>query len=428
MDDGSSLPWIFSIFFLLCAAFCAMTETAFSSSSRPRLKVFAESGNRKAETALHILDNFDKAISTILVMTNIAHISIAAIVTVAVTKKYGLNAVSVSTLITTLVVFFAGEMLPKSIAKRYAERFAMFSAGPLHLVMTVFSPVSMVLTKIGVSAAERIKGEPELSVTEDELYDIIEDMTEEGALDEEQGDLISSAIQFADLTVESVLTPRVDMVAVDIEDSVEEILAVVKSCGHSRLPVFEGSVDNIIGILQIRRFIKEYLHRKSELNLRSIMDEPFFIYQGTKLDDVLPTMTRNRQSIAVVTDNYGGTLGLVTVEDLIEEIVGDIWDEEDVIEERVIRLEDGNYSVNADEKVSDVFEKIKFEDPEDNEELVNTVCSAWAYENFRRIPFVGDCFQYHGLLVSVEKMDHNRIRRLRLQYLSEEQEGCADQE
>jgi len=427
MDDGSSLPWILSIIFLLCAAFCAITETAFSSSSRPRLKVFAEAGNRKAETALQILDNFEKAISTILVMTNIAHISIATIVTVAVTKKYGLNAVTISTVVTTLVVFFAGEMLPKSIAKRYAERLAMFSAGPLRIAMIVFSPISAVLTSIGVNVAKRVKGEPELSVTEDELYDIIEDMTEEGTLNEEQGDLISSAIQFADLTVENVLTPRVDMVTVDIEDSIEEILTVVKSCSHSRLPVYEGSVDNIIGILQIRKFIKEYLRKKSGLNLRSIIDEPYFIYQGTKLDDVLPMMTRNRQTIAVVTDNYGGTLGLVTVEDLIEEIVGDIWDEEDIVEERITRLGDGIFSVDADEKVSDVFEETGFEDPEDDEELVNTVCSAWAYENFKKIPSTGDSFKYHTLLVSVEKMEHNRIRRLRLQLLPGEQEGGTEQ-
>ena len=414
MDEGSRLPWIIAVILLFCAVFCAITEISFSSASRPRLKVFAEAGNGKAKTALYVLDNFEKAISTILILTNIMHISIASIVTLAVTRKWGLSAVTLSTVITTMTVFFAGEMLPKSIAKNYPEQIAMFCAGPLKFFMTVFSPLSALLSTIGVGVSKLVKGEPELSVTEDELYDIIEDMTEEGSLDEQQGELISSALQFGDLTVESVLTPRVDMVTVNVDDPLEDILAIVKSCTHSRLPVFEGSVDNIIGILPIRRFIKSYLREGSALVLRSLLDEPFFIHQSVNVDELLPTMTHNRQSIAIVTDNYGGTLGLVTVEDIVEEIVGEIWDEDDIVEESFIALDDGSFSVDADEHVADAFDEIGFKDPEDDEALVNTVLGAWAYENFGRIPKTGDSFSYCGLKAEVETMDHNRIRRLRL--------------
>lgn len=426
MDDGSSLPWIIAVVLLLCAVFCAVTEISFSASSRPRLKVFAESGSRKAQTALDILDDFDRAISTILIMTNIVHISVGTIVTVAVTKRYGLSAVTVSTIITTMVLFFAGEMLPKSIAKKYAENVAMFCAAPLKFFMTVFSPLSRLLSAIGTGVSEMVKGEPELSVTEDELYDIIEDMTEEGTLDEEQGDLISSAIQFADLTVESVITPRMDIVSVDIDDSLEDILAVIRSCSHSRLPVCRGSADNIVGILQIRKFIKAYLKNRDSLELASLIDEAFFIYQGTKLDDVLPLMTKNRQSIAIVTDNYGGTLGLVTIEDVVEEIVGEIWDEDDIVKEHIVRIGENSFSVDADEQVSDVFEEIGFEDPKDDEELVNKTLGAWAFENFGAIPSEGDSFRYCSLEVSVLEMDHNRIKRLGLEILPEEQEGEAE--
>ena len=221
MDDGSRLPWIIAAVLVLCAAYCAMAETAFASASRPKLKVAAEAGNTKAQDALDIFDRFDKAITTILICTNIVHLSVASLVTVTVTKKWGLSAVSLSTIITTMVVFFAGEMLPKSIAKKYAEPAALFCAGSLKTLMAVFSPLSMLLTAIGEHVSNAVKGEPELSVTEDELYDIIEDMTEEGTLDEEQGDLISSALQFGDLTVESVLTPRVDIVALDAESTLE---------------------------------------------------------------------------------------------------------------------------------------------------------------------------------------------------------------
>ena len=423
MDDGSRLPWIIAAVLVLCAAYCALAETAFASASRPKLKVAAEAGNRKAQDALEITDHFDKAITTLLICTNIVHLSVASLVTVTVTKKWGLSAVSLGTIITTMVVFFAGEMLPKSIAKKFPEPAALFCAGPLNVLMTVFSPLSMLLTAIGEHVSKSVKGEPELSVTEDELYDIIEDMTEEGTLDEEQGDLISSALQFGDLTVESVLTPRVDIVALNVKSPLEEILSVIRSCNHSRLPVYEDTIDHIIGILQIRKFIKSYLHEREAMDLQALLDEPLFIHQSTSLDSVLPLMTRNRQSIAIVTDNYGGTLGLITIEDMLEELVGEIWDEDDVVEESLVSLGNNEYTVDADEHVSDTFEEIGFEDPEDNEELVDTVLGAWAYEQFGSIPHQGESFLYHNLQVTVEEMDHNRIVRLKLSILPEEAEG-----
>ena len=322
MDDGSRLPWIFAIALVLCAAYFGVAETAFASASRNKLKTAADRGDPKAQKALDVLDNFDRAITTILIGTNIVHIATASIVTVAVTRRWGLSAVSVSTILTTLVVFFAGEMLPKSIAKKYPERFSKATAGSLLALMTLLYPLSAALTWIGQTAARLTKGDAEISVTEDELYDIIEDMTEEGTLDEEQGDLISSALQFGDVTVESVLTPRVDLVAIDIADSLEEILSCIKSTNHSRLPVYEGSVDNIIGVLQIRRFIKAYLHEGSALDIRPLLDEVFFVHQSSNIDELLPVMSKRRLNMAIVTDNYGGTLGLVTVEDILEELVG----------------------------------------------------------------------------------------------------------
>ena len=426
MDDGSRLPWAIAVLLLFCAVFCAVTEISFASASRPRLKVFAESGNRKAQAALDVLEEFDKAITTILILTNIVHLSIASIVTVAVTKRWGVSAVTVSTLITTFAVFFAGEMLPKSIAKKYAESTAMLCAGPLKFFMVLFSPLSRLLSHIGEAVSKGIKGEPELSVTEDELYDIIEDMTEDGTLDEEQGDLISSALQFGDLTAESVLTPRVDMVAVNIDSPLSSVLGTIRSCRHSRLPVYEGTVDNIVGILQIRKFIKSYLHEGDTMCVRPLLDKPFFVHQSTSLDDLLPRMTKERQSIAMVTDNYGGILGLITVEDILEELVGEIYDEDDFVEENITSLGDGAYSVDADEHVAGTFEEIGFEDPEENEDLVDTVLAAWAYEQFEAIPSEGDSFDYHFLRVTVEKMDHNRILRLRLQVLPAPAEGGAE--
>ena len=423
MDDGSRLPWIIAIFLLLCAAWFAAAETAFSSVSRSRIKMLADRGDMRARRAQLVLDNFDRAISTLLICTNIVHIAAAAIVTVAVTRRWGLSAVTLSTVVTTVVVFFAGEMLPKSIAKKYSEKFSLACAGTLNFLMKLFGPLSALLTKLGQTAANLTKGDGEISVTEEELYDLIEDMTEEGTLDEEQGELISSALQFGDVTVESILTPRVDLAAIDIDDSYEEILAQIKSQNHSRLPVYEGSIDNIIGILQIRKFIKVYLRLGEQLDLRPLLDEPFFIHQSTNIDELLPIMSKRKMNMAIVTDNYGGTLGIVTVEDILEELVGEIWDEDDVVEENVVDLGGGVYEVDAEESVSDVFEQVGFEDPEQDETLVNTLMGEWAYEQFTAIPAAGDSFVYHSLRVTVSAMEHNRIRKLTVTLLDPEAEG-----
>ena len=423
MDDGSRLPWIIAVLLLFCAAFFAVAETAYASCPKSRVKAAAERGDARAKTALLILDDFDKAISTLLICTNIVHIATASIVTVAVTKLWGLSAVSISTIVTTIVVFFAGEMLPKSIAKKYSEPLALATGPVLQFLMKVFTPLSALLTWIGQSAAKLTPDETPVSFTEDELYDIIEDMTEEGSLDEQQGELISSALQFGEVTVESVLTPRVDLVAVDISSSLESILAVIKTTNHSRLPVYEGSIDNIIGVLQIRKFIKAYLRLGNNLDLRPLLDEVFFIHQSTNIDELLPVMSKRKLNMAVVTDNYGGTLGIVTVEDILEELVGEIWDEDDVVEESFVELGDGIYMVDADESVTDVFEQLGFEDPEADEELVNTLMGEWAYEQFSAIPKVGDSFRYHRVQVTVASMTHNRILKLKVALLPETEEG-----
>ena len=423
MDDGSRLPWIIAALLLVCAAFFAVTETSMASASRSRIKASAERSDFRAKKTLYVLDNFDLAISTLLICTNIVHIAAASIVTLAVTRKWGVSAVSISTIITTIVVFFAGEMLPKSVAKKYSDTLALSCAPVLCFFMKLFAPLSKLLTWIGQAAAKLTPGDSQISVTEDELYDIIEDMTEEGSLDEDQGDLISSALQFGDVTVESVLTPRVDIVAININSSHAELLSLIKSTNHSRLPVYEGSIDNIIGVLQIRKYIKAYLRLGENLDIKPMLDEVLFVHQSTNIDELLPILSRRKLNIAVVTDNYGGTLGIVTVEDILEELVGEIWDEDDVIEEPMVEIGDGVYEVGADETVSDVFDQLGYEDPENDEELVNTLMGEWAYEKFDTIPKPGDSFRYHQVLVTVKDMNHNRIMKLTVALLPAEEEG-----
>ena len=420
MDDASRLSLIVVILLILCAAYFAVAETSFASVSKVRIKIRAERGEAKAIRALKVLDNFDLAITSILICTNIVHLSAASIATLAVTRMFpGVSgAVTISTFVMTLVVFFAGEMLPKSIAKKYSQRLSLAVAGSLWFFMTVLKPLATLLTAIGNFAAKLAKADPQISVTEDEIYDIIEDMTEEGSLDEERGELISSALQFAETTVESILTSRVDIVALDIDDPVDEMLGTIRSETHSRLPVYEGSIDNIIGILSIRKFIKTYLREGEKMDVRALLDEPYFIHGSTNIDGLLPVMSKKRLNMAVVTDNYGGTLGIVTVEDILEELVGEIWDEDDVVEEPYVALDNGEWDCTAEMTVSDVFELLEL-DEDDDDEFTNKLLGEWAYEQFDNIPSVGDSFRYENVEVTVSEMHNNRILRLRVRLIDE---------
>lgn len=420
MDDASRLSLIVVILLILCAAYFAVAETSFASVSKVRIKIRAERGEAKAIRALKVLDNFDLAITSILICTNIVHLSAASIATLAVTRMFpGVSgAVTISTFVMTLVVFFVGEMLPKSIAKKYSERLSLAVAGSLWFFMTVLKPLATLLTAIGNFAAKLAKADPQISVTEDEIYDIIEDMTEEGSLDEERGELISSALQFAETTVESILTSRVDIVALDIDDPVDEMLSTIRSETHSRLPVYDGSIDNIIGILSIRKFIKTYLREGEKMDVRALLDEPYFIHGSTNIDGLLPVMSKKRLNMAVVTDNYGGTLGIVTVEDILEELVGEIWDEDDVVEEPYVALDNGEWDCTAEMTVSDVFELLEL-DEDDDDEFTNKLLGEWAYEQFDNIPSVGDSFRYENVEVTVSEMHNNRILRLRVRLIDE---------
>lgn len=413
MDDGSR-SWLFAvILLLLLAMYFAMAETAFASVTRAKLSARQDSGDPRARKALFVLDHFDRAITTILICTNIVHLSAASIVTVNVTRIWGSRWVTLSTVVTTLVVFFFGEMLPKSIARKYSERLSLYTASVISFLMTVFKPASSFLTAVG-NALTRSSGESEASVTEDELQDIIEDMTEEGTLDEQQGGLISSALQFSDMTVESILTSRVDMVAVDSSMNTEEIMDFIKRSNHSRLPVYQGTVDNIIGVLQIRTFMKEYFRNDGKVELQPLLEPPYFVHQSMKIDDALHAMSLKKETLALVTDNYGGIMGVVTVEDILEELVGEIWDEDDRVVENIVPLPDGTYSVNAEEHVLDVFEDLDIDVPEDmEEELANKQMSELCFEHFETIPKPGDSFWYMGAQITILVMRRNRIIRLK---------------
>ena len=385
MDTGSRLSIIAIIILLGFAMYFAIAETAFATVSRIRLKTRLDKGDHRAKRALLVLDNFDKAITTVLIGTNIVHITVAAIVTVLVTRKWGISAVTAGTLVTTAVVFFVGEMLPKSIAKKYSERFCLQTASSLSFFMLIFTPLSAALTAIG--------------------------------------ELMSSALQFAELTVETVLTARVDVAAINSEWDCERVLAFIKEQRHSRLPVYEGSIDNIVGVLQIRKYIRAYLKEGASTDLGKLLDEAYFVPRSMKIDELLSVMSQKKLNMAVVTYGYGGTLGIVTVEDILEELVGEIWDEDDVVEESFVPLGGGRFEVDASLTAGEVFDKMDFEPEHEDEELEHKLMGEWAYEQFDRIPKERESFEYEGLSVTVSEMHQNRIVKLVCRVLPEPEEG-----
>ena len=423
MDGDSWLSWIPIVFLLCMAAYFAVAETAATSVSRIRLKTRLDQGDQKAKRALYVQDNFDRAISAILIGTNIVHISTATLTTVLVTRTWGASWVALGTIVCTIAVFFAGEMLPKSIAKRYSERCALATAPSLCFFMRIFAPLAKALSHIGEFFSNLAKGEPEITVTEDELYDIIEDMTDEGTLEPERGELMSSALQFADLTVETVLTARVDVAAINSEWEQEKVLSFIKEQRHSRLPVYEGSIDNIIGVLQIRKYIRAYLKEGPSVSLGALLDEAYFVPRSMKIDELLSVMSQKKLNMAVVTDSYGGTLGIVTVEDILEELVGEIWDEDDVVEESFVPLGGGRFEVDASLTVGEVFDKMDFEPEHEDEDLEYKLMGEWAYEQFDRIPRERESFEYEGLQVTVSEMHQNRIVKLVCRVLPEPEKG-----
>ena len=412
MDPDSWLYLLLIFALLLFGAFFASSEIALSSVSRARIRLLTEQGDRRAKKVQYIQDHFDRAISTLLIGNNLAHILASSIATVWVVRLWGENAVAAATLILTVIVFFFAELLPKNIAKKYSERYSKAVAGPIVICMRVCTPFSFLLSKLGNYAAS-LSGDEADEVTEDEFHDMVETIAEESAIDDEKGELVQSALDFGERTVGDILTFRVDVEAIDDADSMEEILSFVRRVRHSRLPVYHDSIDNIVGILPCRRFIKTYLREGDKLQLSALLDEPFFVHSGTAIDDLLPAMNRRRAGLAVVTDDYGGVQGIVTMEDILEELVGEIWDEDDEVVESFRTLDDHTFEVDAALPVTDCFELLGLEEPED-EELTHKTMGGLAFSAFEMIPAQGDSFDYENLHITILEMDKQRIKTLRI--------------
>ncbi len=404
---------IIMVALVIMSAYCSATETAFSSLNKTKLKTLAEKGDRKAALACRLSDNYDKLISTILIGNNIVNIALASIGTVFFTIHYGDVGATISTVVITVVVLIFGEVTPKSVAKEMPEKFAMFSAPALNLLILLLTPVSFLFSLWKKILKKLFKLESASKMSQEELLMLVEEVQQDGSIDESEGNLLRNAIEFSEQEAEDILTHRVDVVAVDVNTSKEEIAQIFYETKFSRIPVYEDSIDNIIGIV----------HQKdlytgtgiTQLDLRDIITPAVFVMKNEKISPLLRQLQRVKSHVAVVLDEYGGTYGIVTMEDILEELVGEIWDEhDDVVEEF---KETGKDTVRVDASISpDEFSE--HFDVEIETEMVSL--GGWVSEQLGKVPVEGDTFRYQDLQITVTSVDCHRVEEVEIRRLPPE--------
>ncbi len=388
---------------IILSGYFSATETAFSSLNKTRIKYMAEKGSKRAKRTLQLADNYDKLIATILIGNNIVNITTASIGTLLFVDLMGQElGATVSTVVVTIVVLIFGEITPKSIAKDYPERFAMFSAPMIGALLWLFTPLNFLFSLWKKLVALLFHSDEEDKMSQEELLLLLEEVEQEGAIDKSEGTLLRNAVEFGDLEVQSILTHRVDLEAVEVNATKEEIAAKFTETRFSRLLVYEETIDKIVGVLHLKDFYDGMgINPKP---LREIMTPPLFIHQTEKVDDLLQLLKSSKSHIAVVIDEYGGTLGIVTMEDILEELVGEIWDEHDEVEEPFRQLSENTYLVDCTVTLDDFCD---FFDVESDSESVSL--GGWIMDQMQRIPEKGDQFTYENLTITATEIDDHRI-------------------
>lgn len=401
MDSDISLM-VFIVLLIMFSAYFSATETAFSSLNRIKLKNLAQNGNKRAALALELCEKYDRLLTSILIGNNIVNILSSSLATTLFVAYFPKQGVAISTIVMTVLVLVFGEICPKSIAKEAPEQFAMLSAPVIRALIFIFTPLCAFFGGIKnlVVKAFKIKGEN--SITDDEILTMVEEATNDGSIDEDEGDLIKNAIEFYDRDVSDILTPRVDVVAVDVTDSPEEINGVFGRSGFSRLPVCEDTMDGIVGVINHKDF--QHLVIGAGLPVASVIKPVTFVAPGMKLSNLLAILQEKKSHLAVVTDEYGGTVGIVTLEDIIEELVGEIWDEHDHVTEDFVELSDSIYRVRAGANCEKLFELFDIGD-----EPESTTVGGWVMEMLGKVPEQGDRFEYKNLSVTVTKTEDTRL-------------------
>ena len=417
-----ALQIVIIIFCIVMSAYFSATETAFSTFNRIRVKNLAEKGNKKAVLVMKLADNYDTLISTILIGNNIVNILASSLTTLLFVEwlssgSLAAFASAISTAVLTIVILTFGEISPKTVAKKIPESFAMFSAPLINLLIIIFFPLTIVFKGLQTLLGKIFKSDGDQGMTEEELISIIEEAEEEGDFDKEESTLIKSAIEFGDLEVGDIFTPRIDITAIPRSATAEEIKRVFNESGYSRLPVYEGDLDNVIGILNHKDFFSSSFEDGKDVT--ELTKPVMYVTKTQKINDLLRELQKKQRHIAIVTDEYGSTAGLVSLEDILEEIVGDIWDEHDEIVEEIKEVGEGEYIVSGKANIEKLFDEL---DIEEDDEIDALTVNGWAMEALGRIPEVGDSFEADGLSVEVLEMDGRRIENLHITDIREDED------
>ena len=402
------------------SGYFSATETAFTSLNRIRLKNRAENGDRRAAKTMALAEDYDKLLSTILIGNNIVNNVATTIGAVLFIRLIGeTRGPTVSATVLTVVILIFGEVSPKSLAKENPEAWAMFATPLLRFFTWILTPANFLFTmwKKLLSLVFRNNGDD--GITEEELVGIVDQAENEGGLDEHESDLIRNAIEFSDLEVSEILTPRVDLVADVDTPTVEEVARLFVESGYSRLPIYHDNIDNIIGLIHEKDF---YAARYRGLSDIFHLKAPIQYTTGTtKISELLRMLQRNKAHMAVVVDEYGGTEGIVTMEDIMEELVGEIWDEHDEVVELFRKQEDGSYLIGCTADLDDLYDLFSVKGNDDSDAVT---VSGWVMEQVGRVPEIGDHFQAEGLDVTVTKVEHRRVMEIQVRVLEVE----ADEE
>ena len=409
MDDWFS--YILLVILIALSAFFSASETAYTTVNKIRLQNYVDAGSKKAKTALFIAENYDRTLTTILIGNNIVNIGASSIATLLFVKLFGPSGAAISTAVMTILILIFGEVLPKSFAKESSEKFALAFSRPLRILMTLFWPVVFLFIQLKKVAKHLspIKEEETPTVTEQELKFIVESIEDEGVLEKQESELVQHALEFDEKTVQEVLTPRVDMTTLDIEDDLQTNIGLVLTERFSRIPVCRGTSDRIIGILHTKDLL-EALVRGDAIDLASMVQPAFFVYKTKKLSSLLADFKRNKTHVAIVTDDYGGTVGMVTMEDLLEELVGDIWDEDEEIIRDFVRIDSQHFLISGDLTIRELFDHLDL--PFSNLESNHTSCGGWALEALGHIPQAGEAFRFKNMTLTIQEMDDQRVKKL----------------
>ena len=404
---------------IACSAFFSASEMAYSACRRVRLEPQRANGDKKAAIAVKIREGFDAALSAILVGNNLVNIAASSMGSLAVMAVLSEEYPWISPLVITVAVIIFGETIPKITAKKNATRFARSFARPVRALMIILKPVTMIvvgLVNLITGLLPNLKDDDSDAALE-ELHTMIDMAENEDVLDEDASELVSAAIDFSDISASEVMTARVDIEAIDIDDPWEEILEMIETSSYSRIPVYEDSIDHIIGVLSLNRCLKAMID-KEKVEIRSLLLPTCYVYKTMKLPAVLSSLRNAQQHLAVVTDEYGGTLGLVSMEDVLEQLVGDIWDETDTVERDVVRQGDGIYELDGDMPVSEFLELMGWH--EDDFDFDSETVGGWCIEINNGFPNVNSVFNYEDIEVRILEVSERRVRRVLVKRIPKE--------